>query len=570
MAGRRGLFRVIGAVCCSGAAALAQVWYASPLSRAADSTPVAVTAPTPATASPAIQTPPRPDTTAAWNQAKQLTALIDQELASRWDAQGVVPAEPASDAEFLRRVYLDLAGRIPSVAEARDFLEDQSPERRQQLVDHLLDGPAFTSHFARTWRAVLLPEADNNLQIRFVSLVFESWMRKRLREGLAYDALVRELLTIPLPDDQQNARNPFAGDDAGPIGFYFAKEGKPENLAASTARALLGMRLECAQCHDHPFAHWKQDQFWQLAGFFAGIERQQPDQPFSPLKEVAAKHELTVPDTQRTVSATFLDGTTPEWTEGASARVKLAEWITARSNPLFSRALANRLWAHFFGIGLVDPLDDLDESNLPSHPALLALLSSEFAAHDFRFEHLIRAITASRAYQLTSQTTHDSQRDPRRFAAMPVRGLSAEQLFDSLALAVGYRDPAGDAGVFVFGYNSPRATFLETFANQRDRPIEYHTSIIQAMALMNGQVVADATAVPRSWTLGAVARYPGFDNRARIEALYLATLSRLPRDEELARLDPYLASGGPRQNAEDALGDILWALLNSSEFLFNH
>lgn len=569
MAGQRVLFRGIGAACLSGAVIVFSDWCVAPTGRAADSTPVAATSP--ATAPPAlvIQQPPGPDNTAAWKQAKQLSTLIDQELASRWDAQGVVPAEPASDAEFLRRVYLDLAGRIPSVAETRDFLEDQSPERRQQLVDRLLDGPAFTTHFARTWRAVLLPEADNNLQIRFVSLTFESWMRKRLREGLAYDALVRELLTAPLLDEG-SMRTAFNGGDPGPIGFYFAKEGKPENLAASTARALLGMRLECAQCHDHPFADWKQDQFWQLASFFAGIERQQPDQPFSPLKEAPTKHELTVPDTERTVSAAFLDGTSPAWTEEASARAKLAEWITAKNNPLFSRALANRMWAHFFGIGLVDPLDDLDENNLPSHPALLALLANEFTAHDFRFEHLIRAITASRAYQLSSQTTHDSQRDPRRFAAMLVRGLSAEQLFDSLALAVGFRDPAGEAGAFVLNYSSPRATFLETFANQRDRPIEYHTSIIQAMALMNGQVVADATEVPRSWTLGAVARYPGFDNRARIEALYLATLSRLPRDEELARLDPYLASGGPRKNTEAALGDILWALLNSSEFLFNH
>jgi hypothetical protein len=506
---------------------------------------------------------------AARAAAGQLAVLIDQELAARWEAQVIKPAEPASDAEFLRRVYLDLAGRIPSVAEARDFLEETSPDRRRQLVDRLLAEPAFTKHFARTWRATLLPEADSNPQVRFVAIVFEGWMRRRLREGLTYDALVRELLTTPLPDDQ-NSGDPFAQENAGPIGYFFAKEGKPENLAASAARALLGVRLECAQCHDHPFAHWKQDQFWQLAGFFAGIERQQPDQPFSPLKEVPARHELMVPDTERKVSATFLDGTSPEWTEQTSTRGKLAEWITARDNPLFSRALANRLWAHFFGIGLVDPVDDLDEKNLPSHPALLAVLSTEFANHDFRLEHLIRAITSSRAYQLSSQVSHDSQHNPRQFAAMPVRGLSAEQLFDSLALAVGFRDPAGEFGQFAFGYNSPRATFLETFANQRDRPIDHHTSIIQAMALMNGQVVADATAVPRSWTLGAVANYPGFDDRSRIETLYLATLSRRPRDDELARLEPYLASGGARQKREEALGDILWALLNSSEFMFNH
>lgn len=537
--------------------------------RGEDSAPVAPVAPTAGGGEALISTAPAiPDTSAAWSAAEQLTALVDQELAARWQAEDITPAAPASDAEFLRRVYLDVAGRIPSVAEARDFLDDQASDRRRKLVDRLLAGPAFTSHFARTWRAMLLPEADSNLQIRYVSIVFEGWMRKRLREGLQYDELVRELLTTPLSAGEN--RNPFQQENAGPIGYYYAKEGKPENLAASTARALLGLRLECAQCHDHPFADWKQDQFWQLAGFFAGIVRQQPDQPFSQLKEEPARHELTVPDTDRQVSATFLDGSAPEWTENTSTREELAKWITARGNPLFARALSNRLWAHFFGIGLVDPIDDLDEDNVPSHPALLAVLAREFADHEFRLEHLIRAIVLSRAYQLSSEVRDGAQPDPRQFAVMPVRGLSAEQLFDSLALAVGYRDPAGEMGQFVFGYNSPRATFLETFANQRDQPIDHRTSIIQAMALMNGQLVADATAVPRSWTLGAVANYPGFDERARIETLYLATVSRLPGEAELARLEPYLASGGAKQNREDALGDILWALLNSSEFLFNH
>ncbi len=296
----------------------------------------------------------------SWDEARSLAKIIDAELASRWSSQKIVPAAPASDAEFLRRVYLDIAGRIPSVAETRDFLDDPSPDRRERLVDRLLDGPAFTNHFARAWRTTLIPEADSNVQIRFVVSTVEAWFRKQFREGRGYDEIIRELLTTPVTQNG-NPINPYDRRATTPVAFFVAKEGKPENLAAAAARTFLGVRIECAQCHDHPFAHWKREQFWQLASFFAGIDRQQKEADFSPLTDNPTKHELRIPDTERDVSATFLDGTTPTWTTEATARGKLAEWMTARDNRYFGRALANRLWAHFFGIGIVDPVDDLDE-----------------------------------------------------------------------------------------------------------------------------------------------------------------------------------------------------------------
>jgi Protein of unknown function (DUF1549)/Protein of unknown function (DUF1553) len=505
----------------------------------------------------------------SWSEASALTATINAELASRWSLQSVVPAAPAGDAEFLRRVYLDVAGRIPSVSEVRDFLEDPSPDRRERLVDRLLDGPAFTNHFARTWRATLIPEADANAQLRFSAPSVEGWFRGQLRDGQGYDEIARQLLTTPVTQGGRPI-GPFDRRTTSPVAFYFAKEGKPENLAATTARTFLGVRLECAQCHDHPFAHWKREQFWQLASFFAGIERQQKDADYSPLTDDAARHELRIPDTERDVSAAFLDGSSPTWAEGATARGKLAEWVTSRENRYFSRALANRMWAHFFGMGLVDPVDDLDENNPPSHPALLDVLAERFASHGFRIEYLIRAITLSRAYQFSSSVSDDSQRDPRRFAVMPVRGLSADQLFDSLSVAVGYHDPNLQSGQEGFANGSPRSTFVDLFNNQRDKPIDYDTSIIQAMAIMNGQFVAEATNVKRSAMLGAIAQFPGFDAAQRLETMYLASLSRLPRPDEAERLEKYVADGGPRHDTEQALGDVYWALLNSSEFLFNH
>ncbi len=510
-----------------------------------------------------------PAAAVSWDEARSLAKIIDAELASRWSSQKIVPAAPASDSEFLRRVYLDIAGRIPSVAETRDFLEDPSPDRRERLVDRLLDGPAFTNHFARAWRTTLIPEADSNVQIRFVVSTVEAWFRKQFREGRGYDEIIRELLTTPVTQNG-NPINPYDRRATTPLAFFVAKEGKPENLAAAAARTFLGVRIEWPQCHDHPFAHWKREQFWQLASFFAGIDRQQKEADFSPLTDNPAKHELRIPDTERDVSATFLDGTTPTWTNEATARGKLAEWMTVRDNRYFGRALANRLWAHFFGIGIVDPVDDLDENNPPSHPALLEILGERFASHGFRLEYLIRAVTASRAYQLSSTVSDASQSDPRRFAVMPVRGLSADQLFDSLAVAVGYRDPNLSNGQESFANGSPRSTFIELFANQRDKPIEYDTSIIQAMAVMNGQFVANATSVKRSAMLGAISQFPGFDAQQRIETMYLATVQRSPTTKELARLEKYLADGGVRHDADQALGDIFWALLNSSEFLFNH
>lgn len=505
----------------------------------------------------------------SWEGARALARMIDAELASRWSQQRIVPAAPATDTEFLRRVYLDVAGRIPSVAETRDFLEDVSPDRRERMIDRLLEGSAYTNHFARTWRNTLVPEADSNLQIRFVVSTVEAWLRKQFREGRGYDEITRELLTTPVTQNG-NPINPYDRRATTPVAFFVAKEGKPENLAAVTARTFLGVRIECAQCHDHPFAHWKREQFWQLASFFAGIDRQQKDADFSPLTDNLTKHELRIPDTERDVTATFLDGTTPEWTEQATARGKLAEWITSRENRYFARALSNRLWAHFFGVGIVDPLDDLDEANPPSHPALLEILGERFASNGFRLGYLIRAITTSRAYQLSSSVSDESQRTPHAFAVMPVRGLSPDQLFDSLATAVGYRDQNLANGQEAFVNGTPRSTFLELFANQRDKPIDYDTSIIQAMAIMNGQFVANATSGRNGAMLGAIAQFPGFDTRQRIETMYLATVQRTPTDEELKRLEKYLAERALSLNPERAMGDIFWALLNSSEFVFNH
>src|SRR5262249_21536713 len=231
--------------------------------------------------------------------------------------------------------------------------------------------------------------------------------------------------------------------------YYLAKEFKPENLAAGTARIFLGINVECAQCHHHPFADWKREQFWSFAAFFAGVKSQRLQDFLQPGNEDLEKHELTIPGTEKVMQAKFLDGTEPVWKEKRGGRATLAEWMTSPDNPYFARAAANRTWAYFFGTGLVEPLEEMVGSqNAPSNPELLDLLAKEFVAHKFDLKYLMKAITSSRAYQLSSVTTHKGQSDPTLFARMPLRGLTGEQLFDSVAAATGYRDAGGGDDLF--------------------------------------------------------------------------------------------------------------------------
>jgi hypothetical protein len=504
--------------------------------------------------------PPQPPA----RDALQVAARIDQHLEAARAAAKVVPAALADDAEFLRRVYLDLAGRIPAVSEARAFLGDSRPDKRARLIDKLLASPRYVTHFTNVWRGLMLPEANSNFQSRFLVPGFEDWLHRQMAQNAGYDKMVRELLTAPV--NNQNRGFPFGGN--GPSAFYLAKEVKPENLAASTARLFLGVRLECAQCHNHPFADWKREQFWSFAAFFAGIRAQQQGDFIVPDQDKPEKKEIVIPGSEKVVQARYIDGSEPQWKFKEPTRETLARWLTAADNRYFARATVNRFWFSFFGTGLVDPVDDMvgGESH-DYHPELLDELAREFAAHNFDLKFLIRAITNSRAYQLSSMTA-GRKYDPRLFAAMPLRGLTAEQLFDSVAQATGYQEEnAIDRRVFVIGNNSPRDEFLNRFASQSEKATEAQTSILQALALMNGKVTASATTLERSETLAAVADSPFLSNAQRIETLYLATLSRKPKARELHKFLAYVENGGePGQ----ALADVFWILLNNSEFILNH
>jgi hypothetical protein len=351
--------------------------------------------------------------------------------------------------------------------------------------------------------------------------------------------------------------------DPSPAAYYLAKQGKPENLAAGVSLVFLGVRLECAQCHDHPFARWKRDQFWQFAAFFAGVPDLDGQTPRVQTPEMAraaaVKRELTIPGTKKVVKAGLLDGSKPDWRPRTGTRDVLADWVTAPVNPYFARAIVNRVWARFFGVGLVEPIDELDADPAPEFGGVLDELAGEFRAHGYDLKYLIRVITATRAYHLSSAgASGPAESAAPTFAVMPVRGLSAGQLFDSLVQATGAENPGARAG------------FLERFASPDSRPTEAQTTILQALTLMNGSYVDRATSPETGPVLGAVASAPYLDTAGRIETLYLAALTRRPRPDELSVLVKYVdGREGPEARAK-ALADVFWAILNGPEFPLNH
>ncbi len=497
-----------------------------------------------------------------------LVRSIDRHVEQQWTEAKVVPAPRAGDAEFLRRVYLDVAGTIPTGAEVRAFLDDPAPDKHARVVDRLLKSPSYVENFTNFWRDLIMPEISSDVVLRFTALELETWLRGQVATNAGHDKVVRAIVALPMEVEGRRGLPVFdRRKQPIPAGFYYAKDGKPENLAAATARTFMGIRIECAQCHDHPFARWKREEFWELAAFFGGLENLgKVDMP-GPIREVEDRREVAIPGTEKVAQAHFLGGAEPVWKAKVSARNTLADWLTAPDNPYFARATVNRYWAHFFGVGLIDPVDDMDDKTA-SHPELLDELAHAFAAHGFDTQFLIRVITSSRAYQLSSEGASPSDK-PQLFARMNTKALTPQQLFDSLARATGVENSSDGRNVLI-DFNLKRAEFLRKFSRREENPTEAETSLLHALALMNGKLVSEVTDVDKGVILGAVADAPFLDTSGRIDAVFLATVSRPPRSEERARLVEYIDHGGADSNSKKALADVLWALLNSGEFLFNH
>ncbi len=495
---------------------------------------------------------------AAPQAARDVAARIDAILQEAWDAAQITPAAMASDSEFLRRGYLDLVGTVPPAAVVRDYLASNDTAKRERLIDRLLTSPRHATHLANTWRRILLPDgfpADRSAD----ALGMQQWLRGRFAENMRYDRLVGDFITAD------------GGSEAGPVLFYQALDVKPEKLAASTARIFLGIQIQCAQCHDHPFDDWTQRDFWEYAAFFARVngEANMGYRQFR-LRDVDFG-EVTLPEQDEPIGPAFPGKDQPAPQALVSRRLQLSIWLSSESNPFLARATANRVWWLMFGRGLVEPVDDLSPLNAASHPQVLDLLSEFFVASDYNLRELFRAVALTRAYGLSSQVDADDQPpSPELFAAMAIKSLTPEQVFDSLVQAVHNNQRLTvESQPPISLTNAARQRFLARMGSEVHRPLEYSADLQQTLLLMNSSEINGLLADADHGLLAALSA-PFLDPAARVEAIVLNVLGRLPDDSERETFTSYLSAQDDDDSRAAAMADMVWALVNSAEFRLNH
>jgi hypothetical protein len=495
-----------------------------------------------------------------------MSQRIDELLETAWSTAQVAPAAPATDEEFLRRAYLDFTGVIPRVSEVREFLADTDPNKRARLIEDLLASPRYATHMATTWRNRILPlgvEPERGME----AVGLQKWLRVRFGKNLRYDNLVGELLLT------------IGGDELGPALYYQANDLSPEKLAASSAELFLGLKLECAQCHDHPYADWSQRDFWGLAAFFARVRA--PDDRSMMMRTTyrivdADRGDVQLPGSSEVVPPKYPGGEPAAEEARRTRRAQLALWMTSRDNRYFSRAAVNWAWSHLFGRGLVESLDSIDTQSASTSTQLLDELAHYFVHSGFDLKQLWRTLASSRAYHLSSQHPDPESAQPELFARMLAKALTPEQLYDSfIVLAPRAMNSAGP--------NSPPPGIVATSLDEdpirlefvrRMRPppgsvSEYRAGTLQVLMLMNGAATAEVTAPDRSSLLGALDA-PFMTGEDQAESLFLAVLARPPDSEEREACAGAFSSCTTDDERDRALADLLWALLNSTEFAFNH
>lgn len=492
---------------------------------------------------------------------EEMIERVDRLLAEHWQAKSLSPVAPASDAEFMRRAYLDLVGRIPTVSEARTFLADERDDRRERLLNHLTGSYDHASHLAAVWRTFLIIETADLAELGGVG-EFEAWLTERFRNNQPYDQLVSDLL---LAEGRVQS--------SGPLLFYAAAKLRPEELARQTSRAFLGMRLECAQCHDDFFDdNWKQEDFWAYAAFFARIS--QPAgriERVSPVMRVRdiTRGETTLPDSEDVVPPRYPLADEPlDAADEVSRRQLLAAWLTAADNPHFARATVNRVWAQLFGRGIVEPVDDMRPANAPVCPEVLDELATYFVRSEFDLRRLISTLVRTRAYQLSSTADDVNSERGIHFAQMNVKCLTAEQLYDCMAVATGVDTAVTDQDGLQRANNLSRQAFIDRFSVPPGSPTQYQAGIAQALTLMNGALTHRGTQ-QNSGLLGSL-KADFFTDEQRVDTLFLATVSRYPTPSEKQAVVDYLSEASDQDERAQILSDALWALLNSAEFTLIH
>ena len=485
---------------------------------------------------------------------------IDALVAARWRDLHLLPSEVCSDEVFLRRVSVDLIGLLPTAEEQTAFLTDDRPEKRAAVVDQLLARPEFADLWVMKWAEMLQIRSANGVSPKGL-LLYDRWLRERVHAGITIDQIVRELLPAT------------GGTFDNPATSYYQTETTPQLLAENVAQAFLGTRIQCAQCHNHPFDRWTMDDYYGFAAFFSQVGYKQAQDPREIMVFNAATGSLKHPVDERGVRPTFLGAGVASVPPGTDYREVLADWLASDRNPAFARNLANIVWAHFFGIGIVEPIDDMRVSNPPSNPRLLATLGERLSSSGYDIRPLIRDICTSRTYQLETRRNDANRLDERNFSHGRIRRLRAEVLLDCLnqvtETPVDFRGlPPGSRAVQVADGQTPNY-FLTTFgrasrATACSCEVKTSPTLSQALHLLNGESttgrIAEGQVIER-----LLAENP--DPLSVVNNLYVRCLCRQPTAEETAAIQERLAAS---TDVPAELADLFWALLNSSEFVFNH
>jgi hypothetical protein len=476
------------------------------------------------------------------------------------NALGLQPSGTCTDAEFARRAYLDVIGELPSPDEARAFRWDRDPNKREKLIDALLEQPEYVDFWTMKWADLLRCSRQSLTDKGMYS--FYRWIHQSVAENKPWDQFARELLL---------ARG--SGYKEGPAN-YFRVASKPEDLAETTAQAFLGVRVQCARCHNHPYEKWTQSQYYELAAFFARVKLKQGDDPEERDVYLASTGEVKHPRTGKEMTPTALDAAPIPADFAGDRRRALVDWLTSPRNPYFAHELVNRVWRHFMGRGLVDPVDDLRATNPPSNEALFDWLAQDFVQHGFDVKELIRTITRSQTYQLSSQPARGNERDTRYYSHFPFKRLGAEQLLDALTAATGVPEKFGGFPLGTRADQLPDSTVPSYFLDVFGRPARQITcecertsepTVAQVLHLMNSAGMNEKIAAKNGRVAALLAA--SLPPRRIVDELYLASLSRFPTLEESRVAIQALAAAPERGQAAQ---DLLWALLNSKEFVFNH
>lgn len=490
--------------------------------------------------------------------------FIDERLIAKWKDLGLTPSPGCSDEEFLRRVHLDTIGTLPSPADIRAFLADKSPDKRAKAIDAVLARPEFVDFWALKWGDLLRINRTALNERGMWS--FHNWVRAQIRDDRPVDEMVRDIITAEGSTYTE-----------GPANYYMVAR-TPADWAETTSQLFLGVRIGCAKCHHHPFEKWSQDDYYSMAAFFVrlGTKNSQEFGIFGREQVVYLKStgEQTHPRKGGVVKSRPLDGV--EMNDPIDRRVKLAEWMTSPENPFFARNIVNRFWGYMMGRGLVEPLDDMRATNPASNPELLDALSADFVKNKYNLKQLLRTIMNSRAYQLSAIKIPGNEADVQNvhYTRYTVRRLTAEQAADALDFATGTREkypglPLGTRAIQLPD-SGVKSYFLDVFgrpARQITCECERTTqpNISQALHLLNGDALNKKIADPTGRIETALKAKK--KNEAIIEELYLVTVSRLPNQDEIDRAQRFLREA---PTPREGLQDVLWVLLNSREFMFNH